>query len=398
VKILVVSSRCPLPDGKGDQVRSFRFIAQLAGDHDVTVVTSGAGCRDAAGERELRSLARVVLVRPSALGRAVSAMGALAAGVPAQVGWMTPRGMWRATLRAARDADVVLAMTARSLRGSLPAPLVLDHVDALSLNMRRRAGRGSLPARLAAISESLLMRRWERRLSRSVTASLVTSPEDAAALPAHPVPTVLPVSIPHDLAHAGGHRDDAPRPIDLVLTGNMAYPSNADAAAWLSAEIAPRIWARRPDATIAVVGRNANRLHLDARIAVHADVADVGAFLRRATVAAVPLRLGTGSPYKVLEALASGAVVLGTPAAVRPFGLGPDVVATGTDAATLADGALALLGDPARCTALRRAGRAVVDRFSPARQHAVLVALLGAVALNPTTPKEDRCSSTSPTS
>jgi hypothetical protein len=380
MRVVVVSARCPLPTGKGDQVRAYGFIMHLSREHEVTVVTSGAGHRDADGEQQLRRMVRVVLVRPSSVHRGLAAAAAIARGVPAQVGWMMPRRVWSAARDAAADADVVLAMTSRSVRGGLPAPLVLDHVDALSLSMRRRARHGALPVRLLALLESVLLRRWERRLAGVTASALVTAPEDAAALPRHPRPTVMPVSIAVPGTPAPG--DDDARSIDLVLTGNMGYPSNADAAAWLSEEIAPLIWQQRPGARIAIVGRGADRLRVDPRIDVHADVPDVGAFLRRAKLAVAPLRLGTGTPYKVLEALAAGAAVLATPAAVRPFGLEEDVAATGADAHALAACAVSLLDDPGRRAAMQLAAPGALARFCPERQSAVLQGLLAAAANN----------------
>jgi len=374
MRVLVLSARMPLATGKGDQVRSFRYLTALVEEHEVTVVTTGAGQRDEAGEAELRRLARVVLVEPGRLRRVLGAAGALLRGVPGQVGWMMPPVAWRAALAESRKADVVLAMTARSLRGAVPAPLVLDHVDALSLNMRRRVS-GSEPAyvRAGAALEARLLRRWEHRLAPLVAGGLVTSPEDARALPARPRLVVLPVAIPlalHPVAPA------TERTIDVILTGNMSYPPNADAAAWLSADLAPRIWARRPQTRIVVVGRDAGGLRLDPRLDVHADVPDVTAFLQDAKVAVAPLRIGTGSPYKVLEALAAGAPVVGTPAAVRPFGLGPDVALSAEDPQALADAVVDLLDDEGRREAMRRAAHAVLAAFTPAGQGKVVERLM----------------------
>ena len=41
MRVVVVSARCPLPTGKGDQVRAYGFIMHLRREHQVTVVTSG---------------------------------------------------------------------------------------------------------------------------------------------------------------------------------------------------------------------------------------------------------------------------------------------------------------------------------------------------------------------
>jgi glycosyltransferase involved in cell wall biosynthesis len=152
----------------------------------------------------------------------------------------------------------------------------------------------------------------------------------------------------------------AGRDIDVVLTGNMAYPPNGDAARWLSDEIAPALWRRRPGASVWVVGRDAGRLALDPRIEVRADVPDLAAYLRRARLALVPLRLGTGAPNKVLEAMAAGAAVVATRSAVAPFDRAAAAFATAGDADAMAAVADRLLGDePERARLAEEAWRVV---------------------------------------
>src|SRR5438094_647246 len=82
----------------------------------------------------------------------------------------------------------------------------------------------------------------------------------AAALPSAPPVHVLPQGWDGDpFDEPPGHVRD----LDVVFTGNMSYPPNRDAAQWIAAEIAPKLRARRPDARLVVVGRNADRLRLD---------------------------------------------------------------------------------------------------------------------------------------
>ena len=124
--------------------------------------------------------------------------------------------------------------------------------------MRRRAGGPEpAPVRLAAWVEAAALRRWERRLARSVVVQAAISPVDARELPAPPPVHVLPNRVELRAAARGA---EPLRDIDVVLTGNMAYPPNADAARWLSEAIAPALWRRRPDASVWVVGRAAQRL------------------------------------------------------------------------------------------------------------------------------------------
>jgi glycosyltransferase involved in cell wall biosynthesis len=365
LKVLVVSPRTPAAAGKGDQLRALQLTRALAARHTVEVLTTAAGARVPGAEAEVASVARLLVQRVTPAARLAGAVGALAQGRPLQVGWMTPPRAWRTVRRRADEADVVLALTVRALRGPLPVPVILDHVDALSLNMRRRAG-GPEPAplRLAARAEAALLRRWERRLARWVAVQAAISPVDARELPAPPEVHVLPNSVELPAAMPGeGQRD-----IDVVFTGNMAYPPNADAARWLSEAIAPALWRRRPEASVWVVGRAARRLALDPRIEVRADVEDVGDYLRRARLALAPLRIGTGAPNKVLEAMAAGATVVATPAAVAPFGFPPGALATADGADGLAAVADRLLADDHERRRIAEHARALVVAYGAAAQ------------------------------
>ena len=314
---------------------------------------------------------------PRAL-RALSAARALLRGEPAQVGWMMPASLWRLVWRRALSADAVLAITVRALRGSLPAPLVLDHVDVLSVNMRRRASGSELPPiRWIARLEAPLLARWERNVCRHAAAQLVISPLEARLLPTPPGVRVVPNSV--DLPALSSPGRDL-RDIDVIFTGNMAYPPNIDGVRWLSDEIAPVLWARRPDSSVWVVGRRADAVALDPRIKVRNDVPDIAEYLRRAKVAVVPLRIGTGSPNKVLEAMAAGASVVATTTAVEPFGLPAGVAETADTAPAFARAVDRLLADEEKRTAMIERAWEVVVGYGPDAQEERLDAILTEVA------------------
>jgi glycosyltransferase involved in cell wall biosynthesis len=296
---------------------------------------------------------------------------------------MTPWRSWLAVRRRAAECDVVVAITVRSVRGPLRAPLVLDHVDALSVNMRRRAtGPEPAPIRWAARLEALLLGRWERRLSQYAVEQIAISPLEARLLPS-PSPAdvrIVPNCIDMPVQPPGS---DGERDIDLILTGNMAYPPNADAARWLSDAIAPALWARRPRTSVWVVGRDAGRLALDPRLEVRADVPDLGAYLRRAKIAVAPLRLGTGSPNKVLEAMAAGAAVVASPAAVEPFRFPPNAIETAETAPALAVAAERLLADATARSAMVDRARPLVHAYRPEAQRERLETILAEVVSLP---------------
>lgn len=367
----MICARYPARAAKGDQTRSLAFLRELGRHHEVTVLTAGAA-PDAAAAAELQAHAASVVVPLNRAQRVLAAAGAVLRGVPAQVGWMMPPRAWRHARRAARDHDVVLAMTARSLRGPLPRPVVLDHVDALSLNMTRRArGPEAWPVRAFARMEAVLLRRHERRAAAWAAAQLATSREDADHLPAAPAVDVL--ASPWD-GRVEAAVLEAERTIDVMLSGNMAYPPNRDAAEWLAREILPAVRRRRPDTSACVVGRAAAALALPG-VQVASDVHDVGEWLRRARVAVVPLRLGTGSPNKLLEAVAAGAAVVATPWAAARFDL---PCAAGSTAEELAAEIVRLLDDEAARGQLAAGALARLSEHGAGRAAERLEAILSA--------------------
>ncbi len=356
MRILVLVTRYPQPHAKGDALRAFSWIGELAQRHEVRVVVSAAPRpSDHPGPPAAVEVISIPAGKPR---RACSALGAAVRGAPLQVGWMMPRAAWRVALLAMDDADVVLAMTTRSLRGPATRPLVIDHVDAMSLNMQRRSeGDERLPVRAFARLESRRFRAWERRCARWSHGAVATAEEDAAALPPHPTVEIVPAVLDHiDPAWIASQG----RPIDLILSGNMRYPPNRRAARMVDREIAPLLRARMPGARVAVVGRGAATLGLE-NVEVMSDVPDMLAVLRRAKVAIAPLEFGTGSPNKVLEAAACGAAVVSSPWAAARFAM---AARTADGAQGYCDAVCDLLSDPEQRAILVAESQDAVHRHS----------------------------------
>lgn len=153
----------------------------------------------------------------------------------------------------------------------------------------------------------------------------------------------------------------------LVVTATLNYWPNVDGLLWFARDVMPRIARRVPDVKLDIVGRtpvaDVAALADGARIAVHADVPDVAPFLYGARVAVVPLRMGTGTRLKALEALAAGRPLVGT-----SIGLAGLRLADGRDARyadspeAMADAIVELLRSDAAAENLAAAGRERVER------------------------------------
>jgi glycosyltransferase involved in cell wall biosynthesis len=100
-------------------------------------------------------------------------------------------------------------------------------------------------------------------------------------------------------------------------------------------------------------------------VTIRPDVPDIVEFLDAARVAVVPIRIGSGTRLKALEAMAAGRPVVGTRLGLEGLG-----IVTGRDAyvadspEAMAAGVIALLGDDALANRVAAAARdLVVERF-----------------------------------
>jgi polysaccharide biosynthesis protein PslH len=150
----------------------------------------------------------------------------------------------------------------------------------------------------------------------------------------------------------------------LVFTGLMRYRPNIDAVTHFVKEVLPLIHQSRPDVTLTIVGWGDNdevRALLGPRVVATGRVPDVRPYLAGAAAVVAPIRMGSGTRLKVLEALAMAKPLVSTPQACEGLDLvdGRDLLIAG-DPAQFADVVLRVLTDQAYGERLGQAGRTIV--------------------------------------
>jgi sugar transferase (PEP-CTERM/EpsH1 system associated) len=369
VRVLFVTTRCPVPPWRGDQVRAFHHLRVLAPRHTITCCILAWRSPPADALDAVRALG--VRVEVVALGFAgiVPALARVLAGDPRPLQvllFARRRARLRLAALVAERFDLVHAQLLRGLADLEPtaAPLVVDLIDALSANMARRAAlEGGVAAPVLA-HEAARLARAEAALVARGGPCLVVSGRERAVLGDAANVRVVPNGV--DTA-AFPYSGDGRPPARLVFAGNLGYFPNVDAAVWLARDVLPRVRAAVPAAELRLVGaRPARRVQALAAlpgVSLAAAVPAMAPELAAASLAVIPLRAGSGLQNKVLEALATGTPVVTTPRATDGLDVRPgEHVLVAEDAAGLADAAIALLRDPGRAQALARAGRALVER------------------------------------
>lgn len=371
MRVCCLVTRVPVPPWRGDQVRAFHHLRQLARRHDITCCALVAREPAAAVRAEVEALGvRLEIVRLGLAGAGPALARALAGDRrPLQV-LLYDRTRARrrvAGLLAAGGFDVVHAQLVRTAPYLPPPggpPVVLDLIDALSANLARRARQERGPLGLVAAWEATRLARFERQLVARAERSLVVSAAERAALGGGDRVAVVANGVDLD---AFPFRDGPRPPARLLFFGNLGYFPNVDAARWLATEIYPRVRAQVPAAELRLVGaRPARAVRALARlpgVSLAAAVPAMAPEVAAATVAVVPMRAGTGLQNKVLEAMAVGTPVVATPSVAAALEVRPDEhLLVAADADALAAATVALLRDPARARTLSAAARTLVTR------------------------------------
>lgn len=386
-RLLYLSPEFPDPSGNGGEVRLYHEVLGLASAGiDVTVVAPGA--RDAVerGTAALRpaGVQFVPVVRPVSRPReAVEALltdPRVATGLVARSWLAWQASVYRAEMRSAFaavreqewDGLVVEHDWAAAWRtevpARVPAALVFQNLTDDLLRRQAAASRGTAKAR--ALRDAFLSRRETARAVAGFERAFACSSVDAAVvtarygLPCGVVPNGADTTA---LATVDGKRAQAGR---VLFTGTMNYPPNADGAAWFVEEVLPLLRQRRPDVALEIVGRNPGdavlRLADPGRVEVLGRVPDLKPHFETAGVVVVPLRSGSGTKLKLLEAMAAGRPIVSTSIGAEGVEVrdGEHLVIA-DDPKDFAHAVDMLLADPVRAVAMGAAGRRVAtDRYS----------------------------------
>jgi glycosyltransferase involved in cell wall biosynthesis len=208
----------------------------------------------------------------------------------------------------------------------------------------------------------------ERRALQDYDQVIVCSDEDAAAFGgAAPLDRSKLRVVPNGVDLSAFSVTALPAEPRILFPATLGYAPNVDGALWFCGEIWPRIKAAVPAATLELVGRGpvpeVLALADTDGVAVHPDVPSMTPYYEAARAVVVPLRSGTGTRLKALEAMACGRPVVGTTIGLEGIGVRDrEQLLVADRPGAFADAVIELLSDAELASGLAQAGRVHVER------------------------------------
>lgn len=326
MRILFLSEQLPYPLHDGGNLRTYHVLKALATRHEVTLVTHCDKTQSRKALTAFDGLCRVVAVPESGtgirLGGNIARFGY--SGRPLFVLKNRSQRLLREARRQLESEpfDVVhfshLDTACYVCEGHWSAKTVFDTHNCLSAMASQFDGRTVGRTRAAVLArEARSLRRFEAEVCAAVDAVLVCSESDEKEFRQlcdsghyHVIPNGV------DTNYFSAKLRDEEQQGELVFTGAMGYAPNEQAALYFCRKILPRLHQQGISARVTFVGRGPSprvkSLHNGTTIRVTGEVDDVRPYLRRAQVVVVPLRHGSGTRLKILEAFAMGKPVVST--------------------------------------------------------------------------------------
>lgn len=390
MKILMITARFPYPPRKGDQALPFHRIREMAGRHEITLVSlsHASVCPDSV--RRLQEWCAEVHVVPASSGLSFLRVGAgVFSSEPLQMAWFASHALKELLTRilATTRFDVAHAYTLRmapylAMAGAAGVPTFLDLIDSMVLNFQRRIATAPWYLRPVLREELRRVSNYEQTVQQRFTRLLVVGSRDASFFANA---AVVPLGVCLEEFSPQPHLQIPGR---IILSGNMGYTPNIDAATWFVREVFPLVKQQIPLAEFCIAGVNPTRdvqklAEVDG-VSVVGAVADMGATLNTAQVAVAPMQSGSGMQFKILEAMACGLPVVTTSLGLGSLQAVPGRhLAVCDQPAAYADSVIHLLKDSCERERLGEAARGFVVEHHSWFSHVASLETLYAAAQKP---------------
>lgn len=153
----------------------------------------------------------------------------------------------------------------------------------------------------------------------------------------------------------------------ILFVGNFSYIQNQDAVRFLVKKIFPSIKQRVPEAQLLIVGRHPTKEiknYGSQEIQIRSDLEDIREAYHQATLLLAPIRAGSGTKFKILEAMASGLPVVTTSVGIEGIQAQNGKEAIISDKPhELSRQTINLLNDLHSRQKLSKAGRQLVEKY-----------------------------------
>ena len=369
MKILAVLPRFPYPLEKGDKLRAYHQLKQLAKSNQIYLFcTTHSKLSDEEIEAVSVFCADVKIVKTTKAKSILNAAIYFATGRSLQLGYWDSCSTRNAFKQYEKkvNPDVLYCQMVRTMPWveKSKTAKVIDYQDALSTNVSRRAKMSSGLWKKILNHEALCLEKAEQKALTVFDRYTIISRRDRRAVRKESDIHIDVVTNGIDFDYFAPQ--EVEKTADIVFCGNMQYEPNVNAAKFLVERIMPKVWRTLPDTTVVLAGAEptkAVRALAGPKVTVTGWVEDIRPYYRSARIFVAPMLSGSGLQNKLLEAMAMGIPCVTTLVANGTLGAtSKQEILVGKCTDAMASHIVRLLGDAKLRKRLSENGRAFVQK------------------------------------
>lgn len=370
MKIFVLLPRMPWPLEKGDKLRAFNQIKQLAKNNEV--VLCALNDKKSNKEEAFKALQpyciSVTFIDISKISILFNIIKSFFKGLPLQCGYFYNKKAHKKikSLIEKHKPDMLfgqLLRVAEYIRYE-KTPKTLDYQDVFSIGMKRRKEIAPFYMKPFFNMEYKRLKRYEHNIFNDFDVKTIISAQDRNFIDHERKDEIL--IVPNGVDHEYYTPQDCEKKYDIVFTGNMAYAPNVNAVEYLANHILPLVWKKLPETKLYIAGATPDprvKKVASDKIIISGWIDDMRDAYAQSRIFIAPMRIGTGLQNKLLEAMSMRLPCITTTLANNPLGAEIDKeILVGNNEHELANHIITLLTNKEKANTLAQSGYDFVRR------------------------------------
>ena len=370
MKIFVLLPRMPWPLEKGDKLRAFNQIKQLAKNNEV--VLCALNDKKSNKEEAFKALQpyciSVTFIDISKISILFNIIKSFFKGLPLQCGYFYNKKAHKKikNLIEKHKPDMLfgqLLRVAEYIRYE-KTPKTIDYQDVFSMGMKRRKEIAPFYMKPFFNMEYKRLKRYEHNIFNDFDVKTIISAQDRNFIDHERKDEIL--IVPNGVDYEYYTPQDCEKKYDIVFTGNMAYAPNVNAVEYLANHILPLVWKKLPETKLYIAGATPDprvKKVASEKIIISGWIDDMRDAYAQSRIFIAPMRIGTGLQNKLLEAMSMRLPCITTTLANNPLGAEIDKeILVGNNEHELANHIITLLTNKEKANTLAQSGYDFVRR------------------------------------
>ena len=311
-KLVVITSRFPFPLDKGDKLRAYHQLNQLAKHSEVHLISLTNKLISPIEKKELEKFcASVTVYKLKKLESIFSLFKAIFNKTPFQVALFYNPSLHRKIKNQLREIHpnhiyCQLVRCAEYVKEEFDIPKTIDFMDVLSKGIERRISSSPFYLKKILKIESERLKIYEHLMFEYFDTHSIISSQDQELI-YHMKREEIAI-IPNGIDSAFfTPKSNLKKEYTLLFNGNMQYQPNVKSAIYIAKQILPIVHKTHPEVTLLISGTSPTKEVLNLasdKVTVSGWIDDIRDAYNTSEIFIAPMQIGTGLQNKLLEAMA----------------------------------------------------------------------------------------------